>query len=230
MQGATVTNPSAPGTYVITWTNDNGWGSVYISSDDQFAIDATVDPVLTFNVGAQPAATACDGTFTGDGGSVDLGTLTTSSVASSDAASVPHICLRASTNASHGAVVSVRSANGALASISAPADTIPSVTATLVPGTAGYGLCAGSAGSDSGKDATVPVGAAPLRAPPFDGSCTPSAHAVGALTTSRQNLWSVSGPVQNAFFRVYLKAAISGTTVPHADYADTLTFTIVATY
>jgi hypothetical protein len=232
VSGASVTNPVTPGIYFISWINDApGGGTVIITADDQLTINAAVDPILTFNVGAQASATACAGTFAGSGGTVPLGTLSTSSVASSDASSVPHICTRVTTNAGNGAVVAVKSLNASLRSTSVPADTIPSVTGTLVPGTQGYGICAGSAGADSGRDTTTPTGATPARSAPFNGaSCTSSGHDVGALTTNAQNLWTLASASQNAFFRIYVKAAISSTTPAHNDYTDTLTFTATGTF
>jgi hypothetical protein len=109
-------------------------------------------------------------------------------------------------------------------------DKINSATATLVAGTSGYGLCAGTNGGDSGKDATTPVGASPTAASPFSSSCTSAVHNVGALTTSAQNVWNTSGAVANGFFRLYVKAAISGTVPAHSDYSDTLTFVATATF
>jgi DNA-binding beta-propeller fold protein YncE len=230
--GATVTNPSTPGAYYISWVNDDpGGGTVYIVSEDQIGVTSSVDPFLTFNAGSQAAATACDGTFSGSGGTVALGTLSTGSVTSSDASSVTHLCTRISTNASSGAAVSVKSANAGLKSTSVPADVISSATATLAAGTAGYGLCAGSAGGDSGRDTTTPAGATPSRSSPFNGaSCTSSGHDVGALTTSAQNIWTITGASQNAFARLYVKAAIGATTIAHNDYTDTLTFVGTGTY
>ena len=229
--GATVTNPATPGAYYISWVNDDpGGGDVYIVDSDQVTVSGTVDPQITFNVGSQAAATACDGTFTGAGGSLGLGTLTTGAVGSSDVSSVPHICTRVTTNASSGAIVTVLSANASLKSTSVPGDTIPSASATLVAGTAGYGICVGSGGGDTGRDATTPTGAAPSATAPFNGSCSTSAHAVGALTTSAQTVRSVSSPSQNAFTRLFLKAAVSPVTPAHNDYADTLTFIATGTY
>jgi len=229
--GATVTNPSSPGVYNITWVNDDpGGGQIFIVDDDQVTVSGAVDSQMTFNVGSQAAATACDATFTGNGGTVGLGALTTSAVASSDVSSVPHICTRVTTNAGGGAVVTAVSLNASLRSVSTVGDSIPSSTATLVAGTTGYGLCAGSGGGDSGRAATTPVGAAPAATAPFNGSCSTSAHAVGGLTTSPQTVWSISGPSQNAFFRLYVKAAISPSVPAHSDYADTLTFIATGTY
>jgi hypothetical protein len=67
--------------------------------------------------------------------------------------------------------------------------------------------CGGSAGGGSGKDTAVPVGAIPA-----------------------QNLRIFSTASQNAFFRLYIKAAISPTIPAHNDYADTLTFVATGTY
>lgn len=228
-----VTNATTPGSKTITLAAgaDSGTFSVAIVTDDQVSVTASVDPSLTFNVGAEAAATACAGTFAGNGGTVALGTLTTGAVASSDASSVNHICSRVSTNAGSGAVVTVKSTNAALKSTSTPADVINSATATLAAGTSGYGLCAGSAGADSGRDSTTPAGATPARAAPFNGaSCTSSGHDVGALTTAAQNVWTLATPSQNAFFRLYVKAAISATVPAHNDYTDTLTFVATGTF
>jgi len=228
----TGTNPAA-GTYVVTLAGSagiTGTFAVVIVSDDQVSITASIDPSITFNIGSQAAATACDGTFAGNGGTVALGTLTTGAVTSSDASSVFHICSRVTTNAGSGAVVTVKSLNAALKSTAVGTDTIASSSATLVAGTSGYGLCAGSAGGDSGKDATTPVGGTPAATSPFNGSCTNAAHAVGGLTTGAQSIWSVPTATQNAFFRMYVKAAISGTVPAHSDYADTLTFVATGTF
>lgn len=230
----TGTNPASAGSKTITLAGTAGiTGSfaIAIVTDDQVSVTASVDPSITFNVGAEASVTACAGTFAGNGGTVALGTLTTGAVASSDAASVNHICTRVSTNAGSGAVVTVKSLNAALKSTAVPGDTIASGTATLVAGTSGYGLCAGSAGVDSGKDTTTPVGATPTRTAPFAGAtCTAAGHDVGVLTTGAQNVWTLSAASQNAFFRLYVKAAISGTVPAHNDYTDTLTFVATGTF
>jgi hypothetical protein len=49
LSGAKVTNPSSPGAYTITWTNDNGSGQVYIVDSDQVTVSSDVDPSLSFN-------------------------------------------------------------------------------------------------------------------------------------------------------------------------------------
>lgn len=230
--GFTGTNPAA-GTYIVTLAGSAGVTGTFaltIVTDDQVGVSASIDPSITFNVGSQSSGTACDTTFSGNGGTVALGALTTGAVTSSDAASVAHICTRVTTNAGSGAAVTVKSLNAALKSTSTPADVIASASATLTNGTSGYGVCAGSAGGDSGKDTTTPAGASPAAASPFNGSCTNAAHAVGALTTGAQNIWTLAAASQNAFFRVYVKAAISGTVPAHSDYADTLTFVATGTF
>jgi len=233
VSGAIVTNHSTPGRYHITWVNDDpGGGDIYIVDDDQVTVTANVDPTLTMNVGAQAAVTACDGTFSGNGGTVALGALAVGSVSSSDASSVNHICTRLSTNASGGAIMTVKSANGTngLVSTSVSGDKIPSSTGTVIAGTARYGICTGSVGGDRGND-SIAGSASPTRSSPFNGTtCTSSAHDIGGLTTSAQSLWTLSSGAQNAFVRVYVKAAISPVTPAHSDYTDTLTFIGTGTF
>ncbi len=230
--GFTGTNPAA-GTYTVTLAGSAGITGTFaltIVADDQVGITASIDPSITFNVGSQASATACDGTFSGNGGTVGLGTLTSGAVASSDVSSVPHICSRLTTNAGSGTAVTVKSLNAALQSTAIPGDKINSATATLAAGTSGYGVCAGSGGSDTGKDTTTPAGVTPTRVSPFNSACDASNHNVGALTTSAQNIWTVSQATQNAFTRIWVKAAISGTVPAHSDYADTLTFVATGTF
>ncbi|MEA3249154.1 MAG: hypothetical protein U9Q03_02245 [Patescibacteria group bacterium] len=226
--GGTVTNPNTPGAYEITWVNDDPGGtSVYITDDDQISVSSDVDPTVSFNIGT---STSCDGTFSGNGGTLALGSLTTSSVTTSDVSGVNHICTRLSTNASAGAIVTATSLYGALTSTSVPADTIDSATATLVAGTEGYGICVGSDGAHTGEDSTTPAGASPSAQSPFSSTCNSTTHNVGVLTTGTQTVWSISGPSQNAFARVFMKAAIAGATPAHDDYTDTVTFIATATY
>lgn len=147
--------------------------------------------------------------------SVSLGTLSTASVSTA----ANHICVVVSGNASYGFAVQGKSANAALASVSTPTDTIPSQTETLTAGDPGYGFC--SANAANGFTA----------ASPFNGTCnTGSGHAVGAITTSQQTIWSSPGPVNRAYGDLLTKAAISSTIAAHSDYRDTLTLTVTGTY
>lgn len=224
----TSTNPAA-GTYTVTLAGSagiTGTFAVVIVSEDQVSITASVDPSITFNVGAN---LGCSGAFSGNGGTVALGAITTGAVATSNGTTVNNICTRVTTNAGSGAAVTVRSLNAALTSTSTPAHTIASATATLAGGTNGYGLCAGST-SDSGRDSTTPAGSVPAASSPFSSTCTNTGHQVGQLTTGTQTVWTIAGPSQNAYFNLYVKAAISGTQPAHTDYADTLTFIATATF
>jgi len=232
--GATVTNPATAGQYQIDWVNDQpGSTQVAIVDDDQVTVSVGIDPILNFNVGVQPAATACDGTFSGNGGTVTLsdGPINTTSVATSDVATVKHICTRVSSNALGGAIVTVRNENGAdgLVSEGTPTDTIPVASGALTAGTAGYGICVGSGGSDTGNDVYTGT-SSPVREAPFDGTCSTSSHVVGDLSDTPQPILSLDGPAQNAFARIFVKSAFALTTVPHDDYADTLTFVATATF
>ena len=226
--GGTVTNPSTPGAYEITWVNDDPGGSmVYITDDDQVSVSSDIDPALSFNVGT---SSSCDGTFAGNGGTLALGTLDPSAVTTSDFGGVSHICTRVTTNATSGAVITVRSLYAALTSASNPADDIDSSTVLLSPGTEGYGICVGSDVGHTGKDTTDPAGADPVDQAPYSSACDTTTHNVGALQTSAQSLWTLSGASQNAFARIFVKAAVATTTPAHSDYTDTLTFIATATY
>jgi len=204
------------------WTT----GNQGLSNDNQtITVSGTVDPVITMNVGALAAGTPCDGTFTGNGGTVALGTLTPGAVASSDANSVAHICVRVSANPYYGLIGLVSSANGALVSTGTPGNIIPSATATLVPGTAGYGACvAAPSGADSGS--ATWAGDTPYAS----GSCDSTHHSVGRLQTTAQQFMHANGPVQNLYLTGYVKAAVSGTIAAHNDYADTLSFVVSGTF
>jgi uncharacterized repeat protein (TIGR01451 family) len=232
LTGGTVTNPTTPGSYTIRWVNDDpGETTIYITSEDQIHVHAVVGGALSFNVGVQDTnAEACDETFSGNGGTVDLGTLTPDTIASSDVGGVNHICTRLSTNAKNGTVVTVSSANAALKSISNPTDLIPSLTAAMVPGVANYGLCASD--TVNGSASTTPTGTAPTANAPFTASCPADTAdgSVGALTTEPQTVWSVPGVVANAFYDLVIKAAISSSIPAHNDYADTLTFIATGTF
>jgi len=226
------TNPATVGSYNVTLTGGaTGLITIPIVAEDQIQVTATVGGAMSFNVGAEDTAAAtCNETFAGNGGTVDFGTLTIGAIASSDVGGVNHICTRLSSNATHGTVVTVRSLNSGLQSISAPADRIPSVTAAMAAGTANYGLCA----SDTvhGVATTVPAGIGPVAVAPFVASCpaNTAAGSVGALTTTPQTVWAVTGGVTNAFYNLVLKAAIGATTPAAADYADTLTFVATGTF
>ena len=172
------------------------------------------EPVLTITFAVQAAA--CDTSSSSNPPyAIALGTLTTAAVTTG----ANRICVRVSANAPGGEVVQIRDENGGLASSAVPTDLIASNSATLVAGTAGYGVC--SSNAQNGFTATTP----------FNGSCSAAGnHAVGALTTSNQTIWLASGFVTNAYGELLTKASISSVTPAHTDYRDTLTITVTATY
>jgi len=235
LTGATVQNPHDPGSYIINWINDTpGSAAVYIILDDQVSITASVEPSISFDVGAQSASVPCSGSFAGDGGVVALGIIPLDRVVSSDVNLVNHICTRLSTNAAHGAIVTVKSLHAALQSGSTPGDVIPSLTANggdnaMHAGTANYGLCADGV---SGIALTDPESSPVLRNDPFHTACTDGVAAgnVGNVTTSAQAVWHVEHATSNAYQNLEIKAAISGTTAAHSDYGDTLTFVATGTF
>jgi len=108
---------------------------------------------------------------------------------------------------------------GQLASVSTPADVIPSTTATLQPGTTGYGFCSFNAANGF------------TAAAPFDGACDGTHHEVGAMSSTEQVVWS-SGPTPlvDAYGDLLTKAAVSAVVPAHTDYEDTLTVIVTATF
>jgi hypothetical protein len=228
MTGSTVTNPPVQGLYNVAWVNDgSGINTFFIANEDQINVRAGVAPYLEMDIGTQTVT--CDGGFSGHGGALNLGQLSTAAVASSDIASVPHICVHVSTNAEYGTVVTVKSANGGLKS-TATADLIDSNGGTLSAGTQGYGICAGSGGADTGFENTLPAGVPFVRASPYNGACTSSANSIGAMQTTAQPILSLSGPSVNAYAKLFVKASASSTTPGHTDYHDTITILVTGTY
>ena len=241
-----ITNPGSAGSYAVTvggTFGDTGSLGVGITSDDQVIVTATVDPTLTFNIGATNAT--CDNAFAGNGGTVALGTLQSTAVAASGATrngaggTVEHICARLSTNATAGYNVTVKSTNGSLKSTSASADMIPVAAVTGTPtsvtstsGTPSYGLCFGTGGT-SGVDVTTPVGTAPSATSPYNPTCTSSTtigDLYGQLSTTTSQVLSGASVAQNAWATLRVKALISATTPAHNDYTDTLTFVATGTF
>src|SRR5690606_22181868 len=78
--GAMVVNPPDAGSYKITWTDDEGEGMVIILEADGIIVTATVDPYITFDVGAQDAGDTCDGAFSSSDYDIALGTLNSGTV------------------------------------------------------------------------------------------------------------------------------------------------------
>ena len=239
--GATVTLPSSPGSYTITWVNDDpGEATVIIVGNDQVAVNATVYPTLSFLALAQPAASTCsnDVDLTGSDYAVDLGalnvsTLTESESQNADSETVERVCVQGSTPSAGGIVVTVKSANGSsgLVSASVPADAIASsTTGQITAGTPGYGICV--VGSSLGSDAGLtPPSVDPTASGDFATyPCEDAEGNVVALDGTAQSIIGATGPTQDATASIWVRVAISATQPAHNDYTDSLTFVGTATY
>ena len=221
-----LTNPAA-GTATVALTGTfgtagsgamTGTASIPIVDDDQVTVTATVNQTITFDID-----TAVTNTNTSTPYSVALGTLTTAAAVNSDGATFNSIWLDLGTNAAGGVNVTVISSGGALKSTSVPADTIPSASATMAPGTANYGICV--------KANTATTGTL-TKASPFNGATCTYGHTdtVGGVTTSAQNIITSTAPVDTGRVEIVVAAENSAVTPAHSDYSDTLTFIATATF
>jgi hypothetical protein len=95
LTGIQLTNPGTVGGYTITWSNDNGSATVYITDDDQVSVTGNIDPTLTFDLDVSVIDADSDDPY-----AVDLGTLSTSGPSGSDNGTIPSIWIDLSTNAS----------------------------------------------------------------------------------------------------------------------------------
>ncbi len=221
--GINVTNPVTPGLYKISWVNDDpGEGGVAIVDDDQVTVSADVAATITFDIDAAVTDTDTDSPYT-----VGLGAVPTSSVrVSGTTDSVPFIWLELSTNATSGAVVTVRNANGAsgLVSASEPSDTIANAAGAMSAGTEKYGLCVAAA--------TAGVGTLSKAGDYATGTCAGNSETndVENLTTSAASIVSASAPVSAAQAQIAVQAAAGPVTEAHNDYSDTLTFVATGTF
>lgn len=175
-------------------------------------------PYLSFSV---REGTSTPGTA---GAGVALGTLSTGSVTTSNGTSINSIFVTVESNAAGGAVVTARDAYAGIKRTST-ADLIDAVSATLVAGTEGYGICVFSNTQHAESPTTLGASA------PYNGTCTKTTgHAVGTLTTSPQTILSSPGALKGGSAEVLVKAAISATTVSGSDYSDTITLIATGTY
>jgi hypothetical protein len=223
LSGGTVTTPGTPGLYFITWTNDDpGEGGVAIVDDDQVTVTAQVAASITFDIDTAVTDTESAAPY-----SVPLGTITTSDTRVSGATDgVNSIWLDLDTNASAGAVITVKNANGAngLVSTSAPADNIDSAGGAMADGTENYGICSISEADTGGNLDDLS---------PYDGTCAADSetNVVGGLSTTPTDIYDTDGAaISGGRARISVNAAISGSTASHNDYADTLTFIATGTY
>lgn len=171
-------------------------------------------PFLSTGYSVSP--TPCTGSTTSTPPfNVDLGTLTSTAVNTA----VNHICVRVSTNSFGSVLVTGSDVSGALVSVSNPSDVIQSATATLQPGTTGYGFCSFNAANGFTAEA------------PYNGACDATHHEVGGMSASDHLIWSSTGtPLTDAIGDLLTKAAVSAVVPAHTDYEDTLTVIVTATF
>ncbi len=221
----TLTNAAAPVSSAL-WTITNTGGTTdsttiadVVIANDAVAVTAAVAQTLTFTVGT--------GTVFGTTNSgVALGTISTTKY--SDDSSTNSIWLGLGTNGTGGAAVTVVSANnGALKSISVPADTIPWTGGTFATPTTNtnYGDCVVTPTATTG---TLSKGT------PFT-SATCAHPGVGTnqpvqLTNAPQTIITSSTPLSGGQAEVMVGATIYSATPTHSDYADTQTFIATGTF
>ena len=210
----------APGTYYYVVQTLDAFGNVIGTSNEA---SATVSQVITFDLDTYD--TSSTSTKTSAPYSVALGTLSTAQASNSDESTINSIWFDLTTNAGSGAIVSVSSANGALKSISKPADTIPSATATMAPGVANYGLC--------DKDNLVNGSGTFNKVSPFNSATCTTGHVntVGVVTTSPQTIYDTgSAALYSGRAEIMVNAENSNVTPAHTDYSDTLNFIATSTF
>lgn len=201
---------------------DTGTITVDIIDDDQVTVTATVNQSITFDIDTATTDTESAAAY-----SVALGTITaTDTRVSGTTDSVNYIWLDLGTNASGGATVTVKNANGAngLVSTSTPADNINSADGAMADGTENYGLCVVAVSQTTGTLS---------KASPYNsGSCAGNTETndVQGLTTTGENIVTSTAPLGAGRAQIAVNGAISTSTPAHTDYTDTLTFVATATF
>lgn len=176
-------------------------------------------PYLSFSL---KEGTSAPGTT---GAGVNLGTAVPGTVTTSNGTTVNSVFITAESNAVGGTVITVRDLNTGLARISSPSSTIPSATATLVGGTAGFGICVFA------NTQHVDSPTAFSKVAPYASTCTKTTgHSVGGLTTTPQTILQSTGALKGGEAEILVKASTSSTTPAGNDYADTITFIVTGTY
>ena len=221
LSGSKITLHSTPGTYVITWANDSGEGSITIVDDDSVNLTANVDQTLTFDIDL-----SITDAETGAPYSIDFGSLTPGTVSSSGT-TFKSIWIDISTNASSGAIITIRNTNGSdgLKSSSTPTDTIPNSAAAMSSGTANFGLCVVSVTQTAGTLAKAGTYTA--------GTCTANGttNDIKALTTSDASILTTStDPIDSGRARISVNVNATPVTPAHTDYTDTFMLIATGTY
>lgn len=208
---------------------DTGTLDIPIVDDDQVTVTANVNSSITFDLDTTSSDT-CSTTETATPYSVALGTVTTTDSKVSGATdTINHICVDLDTNASGGAIITVKNANGAsgLVSTSVPADDIDSSDGSIGDGTENYGLCIVSASATTGTLDDSELGG-------YDGdTCAANSETnnVQALSTTPETMFDTNGaPIAAGRGQIAVNASITGVQPAHADYTDTLTFIATGTF
>ncbi len=205
-----ITNPAA-GSYKITLTagpSDSGSLAVTIITDDQVAITATVDPSLTFTLGANI---------------MQFGTLSTTATRYANGAGGTTTeggsghSLTAGTNGTSGFVIT---AQGAVPT--SGANTITAITTgggldpTASTGTTQFGLHLGASGGSGTVDAD------------YSGT-SPNKYFYGGTANTADTVGSSAGVSATTTYTIFYAANISAAQPPGA-YSTTLTYIATATY
>lgn len=230
-----ITNPSAAGSnqHTIAGTVDPGTGTdasfaTATTEDDQVTLSASVDATITFDVDTGTTNTANNnGPHT-----VALGTLSSSTLTTSDQSAINSIFIDISTNAVAGAVVQVRGLNTGLVSTNANPDktiTLPTNEESIAAGSEEIGLCV---------ESVTQVAGGPLAAgTQYDstgGACSltnTGTQVVGKILTTATEIFNTTGAAIDAGRgEILVKASISGLTPPAPDYSNTVTLLATGTF
>jgi hypothetical protein len=223
----TATNPGSAGSKTVSYAQVSGDPvsgtlSIPIVDSDQVTVTATVAPSITFDIDTAQTDTESAAPY-----SVALGTITTTDTrVSGTTDGINFIWLDLDTNATGGAVITVRNANGGngLVSTAVGTDNINSADGTMADGTENYGICSVSEADGGGNLDDLA---------PYDGTCAADAenNVVGGLLTTPTPIYDTDGAaIVTARAQIAVNAAISTTTAAHNDYTDTLTFIATGTF
>ena len=251
----TGTNPGTPGAYTVTVGGTSEYGTpvlvpgpgvttkfqIPIVDDDQVTINAYIESTMAFDIdttlGIDMAWT--DGQTVGQHHetaapyTVNLGTLSATSIKDSGNGQANYIYLDLSHNATGGAVVTMTSANGALQSNSVPADRIASTFGTMAtPGFEQYSVCIADSEVTAGGAFKQEVAYGLAGAGGLNSGCEYGVAVtdMGQVITSPQNLLYSDDTLFQGVARLIVAANISTVTPAHPDYSDTLTFIATATF
>jgi hypothetical protein len=227
----TLTNPSSAGSNTISLSmvdngstaNQTGSLAVSIADDDQVTVTATVDPSITFDLDTATTDTESAAPYT-----VALGTITsTDTRVSGTTDGVNFIWIDLSTNASLGAQVTIRNANGSsgLVSTSVTADDIDSTDGSVGDNTENYGVCIVTSTATTGTFDDEG---------PYDGdTCAANSETnnVQQLTTTGEVILDTNNAAVDAGrAQISVQASITSVQPAHNDYTDTLTFIATGTF